>query len=85
MYKEVEEAQSKIFWQMFDTKDMTVFLNGVRRAVNAIDGQTITPKIEWAVKHVQKSIKEGKKSTFVFQLAQSWVGTYSKTINRHEY
>lgn len=61
MYMEVEEDQSDVFRSMYNTKDLTVFLNGVRRAVNSIDGNITTPKIEWAIKHIKRSVAQGKK------------------------
>jgi SNF2 family DNA or RNA helicase len=60
MYTEIEknttEAQKK-----FGTKDLAIFINGIRRAVNSVDQEIPTPKVEWAVKHIKKSVKKKRK------------------------
>lgn len=61
LYKEVEENNSDIFKHVYNTKDMRIFLNGIRRAVNTLDGKITTPKIEWALKHIKSQIKKGNK------------------------
>jgi SNF2 family DNA or RNA helicase len=61
MYMEVEQDQSDLFRNVWNTSNMTVFLNGVRRAVNTIDGRITTPKAEWAIDHIKKCVAAGKK------------------------
>jgi SNF2 family DNA or RNA helicase len=62
LYKHVEENNLDMFSDRFgNSRDLIVFLNGIRRAVNNIDDNVPTPKIIWAVKHLRKSNKSGKK------------------------
>lgn len=61
LYIEVEEDNSDLFKNVYNAKDLTIFLNGIRRAVNSIDGKMTTPKIEWTIKHIKQQIKKGNK------------------------
>lgn len=45
--------------EFMDSKNLTVFLNGVRRAVNKIN--TLSPKILWSVDKIMNDIKQNKK------------------------
>lgn len=60
LYSNVEQNQLRTGF-FANTKDLTVFLNGVRRAVNSVDSSVTTPKIEWTIKHIKASVRSGKK------------------------
>jgi SNF2 family DNA or RNA helicase len=74
LYKEVEENQSALFQEFFLSKDAAVFYNGIRRAVNSIDGNTTTPKIEWAINHIKESVEKRKKVLMYSNWLQAGLG-----------
>lgn len=54
---------------MFNTENLTTFLNGVRRATNAVHTDIDTPKVEWIIDHISESVKQ-KKKTLVYS---TWI------------
>jgi ribosomal protein L31E len=52
--------------------NLKVFLNGIRRAANKIDRNTVSPKIDWVVKLAEKGCK-----TLIYS---NWVESGMKII-----
>lgn len=59
-----------------DTKNLSVFLNGIRRAVNNVEYSVPTPKVVWSVEHIQESLKKDKKVL----IYSTWIKSGSKLI-----
>ena len=57
LYKQVERNE----WDLFGGQNLSVFYNGVRRAVNFIDKSVTTPKIEWTIKHIKHCVQHNRK------------------------
>lgn len=73
LYRAVEdENEEKLGGGMFGgNKNLNVFINGVRRAVNNIDDNVPTPKIEWTVDFIKKSVD--KKQPQKVLIYSNWI------------
>lgn len=79
-YMIIEENQDDR--QIFkSTSNLSIFYNGIRRAVNYIDENITTPKIEWAIKHIKKSIKHNKKVVIYSNWLRSGLGIIQERLN----
>lgn len=62
MYMDVENnAYDKVSRLFNNSRDLETFINGIRRAVNAIDYSVTTPKVEWTIDHIKKNVKSHSK------------------------
>lgn len=60
LYRAVEENTAEAQEKM-GTKNLHVFINGVRRAVNSIDNEVPTPKVDWTFKKIKDEVKKHHK------------------------
>ena len=74
-YKKVEADQADIF-KIYSNSNLKVFYNGIRRAVNYIDENIPTAKVEWAIEHIKESVKEKKKTL----LYSNWLRSGLKIV-----
>lgn len=72
-YKEYYDIQENIKYDLpkflQNTKDLTTFLNGIRRATNKT--KTLSPKIKWIAERIVKDYNEGKK----ILIYSNWIDT----------
>ncbi|KAJ3084073.1 hypothetical protein HK102_000770 [Quaeritorhiza haematococci] len=61
MYMQIEQNESGKFKHL-GAKDLSIFYNGIRQVVNYLDDKVTTPKIEWAIKHIQTSVQKKRKA-----------------------
>lgn len=55
LYKRIEDNEIEKTSNIFNSNNLTVFLNGIRRAINYIDQTVDTPKIEWVINYIKKN------------------------------
>ena len=77
IYKRIEETEE----DKFLGKNLGVFYNGIRRAVNRVDDTIPTPKIEWTIKHILENIKNNKKTLIYSNWLESGVRIVQKRLN----
>ena len=84
LYKKVEEnIQESMGFITSGGTSLTVFLNGVRRAANAIDSQIITDKIKWTVKHIIKQVRENRKVLVYSSWLKSGIRIIQKYLDKY--
>lgn len=55
------ENEERDKFNIFSSGNLTVFYNGVRRAVNHLDDTVPSPKVEWSVKFIKREVKAKRK------------------------
>lgn len=75
-YSKIEEGQADLYKIYMNTSNLKIFYNGIRRAVNYIDEEIPTEKIEWAIDFVRESI-ENKKKTLLYS---NWIHSGLKIV-----
>lgn len=78
-YMIVEENQDDK--NVFNSTNLSIFYNGIRRAVNYLDENITTPKIEWAIKHIKQSIKHNKKVLVYSNWLRSGLGIIQERLD----
>ena len=76
LYKGIEDKNAENLDIMYRNADLQVFYNGLRRAVNYIDENITSPKIEWTIDFVKKSVKN-KHKVLIYS---NWLKSGSKII-----
>lgn len=77
IYKRIEETEE----DKFLGKNLKVFYNGVRRAVNRVDDTVPTPKIEWTINKVKESVKNNRKTLIYSNWLESGVRIVQKRLD----
>lgn len=72
LYKGIEESEEDKFFG----KNLKIFYNGVRRAINRVDESVPTPKIEWTIEKIKDNIKQNRK-TLVYS---NWIESGIKLV-----
>jgi SNF2 family DNA or RNA helicase len=80
LYKAIEDENvEKLGGGIFGgNKNLNVFINGVRRAVNNIDDNIPTPKIEWTVDFIKKSVE--RKNPQKVLIYSNWIKSGMRLI-----
>jgi superfamily II DNA or RNA helicase len=68
--------------EFMKTKNLTVFLNGIRRASNKIS--KISPKFEWAISKVKEDISNNKKVLIYSNWIEHGVVTMKRLLREHK-
>jgi superfamily II DNA/RNA helicase len=76
LYKGIEDKNEEKLDTMYRNVNLQVFYNGLRRAVNYIDENITSPKIEWTIDFVKKSVKNNNKVL----IYSNWLRSGSKII-----
>jgi len=76
LYKAIEEENAEKLDMMYRNADLQVFYNGLRRAVNYIDENMTSPKVEWTIDFIKKSVKNNHK----ILLYSNWIKSGSNII-----
>jgi ERCC4-related helicase len=76
LYKAVEEENEEKLGAMYRNVNLQTFFNGLRRAVNYIDESVSSPKVEWTIEFIKKSIKN-KNKVLIYS---NWLKSGSKII-----
>lgn len=77
IYKRIEESEEDKFFG----KNLKIFYNGIRRAINRVDEKIPTPKIEWTVNKIKENIKENKKTLVYSNWLESGIRIVQKSLN----
>lgn len=77
IYKRIEETEE----DKFLGKNLKVFYNGIRRAVNRVDDTVPTPKIEWTINKIRENIKNNRKTLVYSNWLESGVRIVQKRLD----
>lgn len=79
-YYKIQENIIKDVPRAFDNaKDLIVFANGVRRAINKIDNENL--KIDWSMTKILQDLKAGKKILFYSSFKDSGINVLKNKLN----
>lgn len=78
VYKKIEESEEDKFFG----KNLKIFYNGIRRAINRVDENIPTPKIIWTVDKIRENTKTNKKTLVYSNWLESGIRLVQKELDK---
>lgn len=78
LYKHIEESEEHKFFG----KNLKIFYNGIRRAINRVDETIPTPKIIWTVDKIKENLNHNKKTLVYSNWLESGIRIVQKELDK---